>query len=62
MQKPGRRRLYPEVAMDVYYVRLTATLARHARKIGQGNLSEGIREALEHCEKCPEAQSDMEKK
>jgi hypothetical protein len=56
LDKPGRRRIYPEVAMEVYYARLTATHARFARRIGQGNLSEGIRLAIEHYEQCPEAQ------
>lgn len=62
MEKPGRKRLYPEVAMDVYYARMTATQARFARKVGRGNLSEGIRAAIEHYERCLEAQKDMEKK
>jgi len=60
-KKPGRHRLYPEIAMQVYYARLTATHARLARRIGNGNLSEGIRAAIEHCEKCAEAQKDREK-
>jgi hypothetical protein len=56
--KPGRRRLYPEVAMSVYYARLTATHARFARRIGDGNLSEGIRIAIEHYEGCSIAQEE----
>jgi len=50
--RPGRKRLYPDVAMEVYYARLTATHARLARRMGNGNLSEGIRLAIEHCEHC----------
>ena len=56
--KPGRRRIYPEVAMSVYYSRLTATHARYARRIGAGNLSEGIRIAIEHYEGCETAQKE----
>lgn len=33
--------------MDVYPVRMTAAHARRARKVGNGNLSEGVRQALE---------------
>jgi hypothetical protein len=62
VEKPGRKRLYPEVAMEVYYARLTATHARLARRVGSGNLSEGIRIAIEHYERCFEAQKDLEKK
>jgi hypothetical protein len=62
MEKPGRKRLYPDVAMEVYYARLTATHARLARRMGQGNLSEGIRIAIEHFEKCPEARKEPEEK
>jgi hypothetical protein len=62
MEKPGRKRLYPDVAMEVYYARLTATHARLARRLGGGNLSEGIRVAIEHCERCPEMQASMESK
>jgi hypothetical protein len=62
MEKPGRKRLFPDVAMEVYYARLTATHARLARRMGQGNLSEGIRIAIEHCEKCPEARKEPEEK
>jgi hypothetical protein len=57
-KKPGRRRIYPEVAMSVYYARLTATHARFARRIGDGNLSEGIRIAIEHYEECDAAQKE----
>jgi hypothetical protein len=62
MEKPGRKRLYPDVAMEVYYARLTATHARLARRIGQSNLSEGIRVAIEHYEHCLDAQKEQEKK
>jgi hypothetical protein len=62
MEKPGRKRLYPDVAMEVYYARLTATHSRLARRLGNGNLSEGIRMAIEHCEKCPDMRSEMEHK
>ena len=36
-----------EFAMDNYNVRLTAFQARMARKIGEGNLSDGIRYSIE---------------
>ncbi len=36
-----------ESAMDVYPVRMTAAHARKARKQGAGNLSEGVRQAIE---------------
>lgn len=62
MEKPGRKRLYQDVAMEVYYARLTATHARLARRMGHGNLSEGIRVAIEHCEKCPEMPVEEKKK
>lgn len=48
--------------MEVYYARLTATHARLARRIGNGNLSEGIRVAIEHYERCRDAQNVLEKK
>ena len=60
MKTPGRKRLYPEIAMSVYYARLTARHARLARRFGGGNLSEGIRFAIEHCEKCEDAQKEHE--
>lgn len=56
--KPGRHRIYPEVAMSVYYARMLATHARFARRIGAGNLSEGIRLAIEHYEGCETAQAE----
>lgn len=52
--------MYPEVAMSVYYARLTATHARLARRMGDGNLSEGIRFAIEHAEKCEDAKKEQE--
>ena len=60
MEKPGRKRLYPDVAMEVYYARLTATHARLARRIGHGNLSEGVRAAIEHYEHCADAKKEQE--
>lgn len=44
----GRPLSHPEqdLALDTYSVRLPARLARFARKIGNNNLSEGIRYAL----------------
>jgi len=36
-----------EQAMDRYDVRMTAAHARRARKIGKGNLSDGVRQAIE---------------
>jgi hypothetical protein len=59
---PGRKRLYPEIAMEVYYARLTATHARLARRMGHGNLSEGIRAAIEHCEHCAEFEKEQAEK
>ena len=59
-KSPGRRRIYPEIAMSVYYARLTARHARLARRLGDGNLSEGIRFAIEHCEKCEAAQKEKD--
>lgn len=35
-----------DVPMDMYPVRLTARHARHARFLGGGNLSEGVRKAI----------------
>lgn len=46
MVKTGRKRVY-EDPMDVYTVRLTATHARKARRIGAGNLGQGLRDALD---------------
>ena len=37
-----------DTAMDAYSVRLTPFHARLARRIGVGNLSRGIRLAIEH--------------
>ena len=39
--------VYQRGSMDVYAVRLTAWHARMARRLGHGNLSRGIRLALE---------------
>jgi hypothetical protein len=33
--------------MDVYSIRITAAHARHARRRGNGNVSEGVRTVLE---------------
>ena len=52
MEKVGRKRLYLDAAMDVYYARLTPHQARLARRFGGGNLSEGIRAAIDHMERC----------
>jgi hypothetical protein len=48
-KKSGRPKLYDsqEEAMDNYNVRLTYKQARLGRRIGAGNLSKGIREAIE---------------
>jgi hypothetical protein len=48
--------------MSVYYARLTATHARMARRMGNDNLSEGIRFAIEHAAKCEEAKKEKEEK
>lgn len=40
--------------MDIYPVRLAAAHAIAARRIGAGNLSDGVRLALEACKKAPE--------
>ena len=42
----GRRRLFDD-PMCGYNVRLTAAHARKARKLGDGNMGEGIRLAIE---------------
>ena len=49
-KKPGRPRLVKDqdAAMDNYNARLSAWHARMARKIGEGNLSEGVRKAIEY--------------
>lgn len=51
--KPGRPKLYSDQddAMNTYSVRLPARLARLARRIGDKNMSYGIRVALELFEK-----------
>lgn len=33
--------------MDVYSIRITAAHARHARRRGKGNVSEGVREMID---------------
>lgn len=43
----GKWRAEQDAPMDNYPVRMTAAHARRARRIGQGNLSEGVRRALE---------------
>ena len=43
----GRKIIDGTVPMDVYPVRLTARQARCARRIGEGNLSAGVRIAIE---------------
>jgi wobble nucleotide-excising tRNase len=35
-----------DAPMDMYPCRMTAKHARHARSLGEGNLSEGIRTAI----------------
>ena len=47
MTKDSKLRKEQEVAMDVYYVRMTAAHARIARRKGSGNLSQGIRILIE---------------
>jgi hypothetical protein len=47
-----RRKQQPQQAqqdtpMDAYSVRMTAWHARRARKIGKGNLAEGVRRLIE---------------
>ena len=48
-KKTGRPLAYTlqDAPMDTYYNRLTAWHARKARKIGEGNLSKGVRIAIE---------------
>lgn len=45
--KDSKLRIEQEAPMDVYPVRMTAKHARMARKLGEGNLSQGMRVALE---------------
>jgi hypothetical protein len=49
-KKPGRPRLIKDqdYPLDNYNARLSAWHARVARKIGDGNLSSGIRKAIEY--------------
>jgi len=42
---------YQEDPMEIYSVRLTAWHARHARRLGMGNLGRGIRIAIEKASK-----------
>jgi len=42
---------YQEDPMEIYSVRLTAWHARHARRLGMGNLGRGIRIAIERASK-----------
>lgn len=42
-KKKGKLREEQEAAMDAYTYRLTAAHARHFRKVGKGNGSEGAR-------------------
>lgn len=46
MATRGRRRIY-EYVMDVYNVRLNANQARKARRLGDDNMGEGVRRALD---------------
>jgi len=46
MPKRGRKRIYTD-PMDSYNVRMTPTQARKARKLGNGNMGEGARKALD---------------
>jgi len=50
MEKPGRKRIFMDAALDVYYARISAHQARVARRLGEGNLSEGIRRAIDFAE------------
>ncbi len=45
MKKAGRKRIYDE-PMFGYNIRLTAAQARKARRLGDGNMAEGVRIAL----------------
>gem|GEM_PF-6743873 len=49
-KKPGRPRVHSdqENPMDAYQARMTAWHARQARKLGEGNLSAGIRFCIEY--------------
>jgi hypothetical protein len=46
----GKWRQEQDAPMDTYPVRMTAAHARHARKKGEGNLSQGVRRAIEEAE------------
>lgn len=43
----GRKPIDGDAAMATYQARLTGRQARKARRIGEGNVSEGIRRAIE---------------
>lgn len=47
MEKTGRKTIYDE-PMDGYNIRLTASQAIKARRLGHGNMAEGVRFALDH--------------
>lgn len=47
MATKSKLRQEQEAGMDVYPVRMTAAHARKARHLGEGNLSEGVRAAVE---------------
>lgn len=42
---------YQEEPMEIYSVRLTSWHARHARRLGHGNLGRGVRIAIERASK-----------
>jgi len=47
----GRKPIDGDVAMEVYPIRLTARMARIARRFGDGNLSAGIRQLINEKDK-----------
>lgn len=53
MVAKSKLRQQQDTGMDVYPVRMTAAHARKARHIGKGNLSEGVRNAVEKAEPDP---------
>lgn len=48
-----KSKLRQDAPMSVYPVRLTAAHAIAARRIGAGNLSDGVRMAVEACKENP---------
>jgi len=51
----GRKPIDGDSAMATYQARLTGRQARKARRIGEGNVSEGVRRAIDgHKEKPPD--------